>query len=76
MGKALDYSRKWRVRANLNKCAVLICNEDEENQVEFKCKRVEEELPFVDQCSYIGVEILNNCSWNARIGKVVEKGEA
>ena len=26
--KALEYTRKWRVAANVKKCAVVICNED------------------------------------------------
>ena len=26
--KALEYTRKWRVTANVSKCAVLVCNED------------------------------------------------
>ena len=32
--KALEYTRKWRVTANVNKCAVLVCNEDKEKPVE------------------------------------------
>ena len=34
--KALEYTRKWRVTANVNKCAILVCNEDKKNPVEFK----------------------------------------
>ena len=30
--KALEYTRKWRVTANVNKCAVLVCNEDKKSQ--------------------------------------------
>ena len=26
--KALEYARKWRVTANVKKCAVVVCNED------------------------------------------------
>ena len=26
--KALEYTRKWRVTANVKKCAVVVCNED------------------------------------------------
>ena len=55
--KALEYTRKWRITANINKNAVLICNEDNKNPVEFKCKWGEEELPIVDQYTYLGVEI-------------------
>ena len=46
--KALEYTRKWRVRANVNKCAVLVCSEDEKKLVEFKYKWGGEELPIVD----------------------------
>ena len=34
--KALEYTRKWRVTANVNKCAVLVCTEDEKKTVEIK----------------------------------------
>ena len=27
MEKALEYTRKWRVKANVNKCAIVVCNE-------------------------------------------------
>ena len=36
--KALEYTRKWRVTANVSKCAVLVCNEDKKKPVEFKWK--------------------------------------
>ena len=50
MEKALEYTRKWRVTANVNnKSAVLVCNEDKKNAVEFKWKWGEEELPIVGQ---------------------------
>ena len=56
--KALEYTRKWRITANINKSAVvLVCNEDNKNPVEFKWKWGEEELPIVDQYTYLGVEI-------------------
>ena len=37
---ALEYTRKWRVTANVEKCAVciVVCNEDKVNPVNFKCK--------------------------------------
>ena len=31
--KALKYTRKWRVIANVTKCAVVVCNEDRVNPV-------------------------------------------
>jgi len=74
--KALEYTRKWRVTANVNKCAVLVCNEDKKNPVEFKWRWGEEELPIVDQYTYLGVEISKHCSWDAHINKVIEKGKA
>lgn len=40
MDEALEYTRKWRVTANFNKCAILVCNED--------MKWAEKELLIVD----------------------------
>ena len=34
--KAQEYTRKWRVTANLKKCAVVVCIEDKVNPVKFK----------------------------------------
>ena len=34
--KALAYTRKWRATANVKKCAVVACNEDNVNPVNFK----------------------------------------
>ena len=47
IGKALDFTRKWRVTANVNKCAVLACNEGKQKPVEFKWKWGGDELPIV-----------------------------
>ena len=33
---ALEYTRKWRVTADVTKCAVVVCNEDKVNPVTFK----------------------------------------
>ena len=42
--------------ANVNKSAILICNEDK-NPVEFKWKWGEEELLIVDQYTYVGGDV-------------------
>lgn len=76
IGKALEYTRKWRVTANVKKCAVVVCNEDKENPVTFKWKWGEDELPIVDQYTYLGVEISKDCSWDTHIAKVIGKGKA
>ena len=39
----------WRVTANAETCAVVVCNEDKVNPVNFKWKWGEDELPIVDQ---------------------------
>ena len=46
--KTVEYIRKWRVTANVKKCAVVVCNEDKLNPVTFKWKWGEDELPVVD----------------------------
>ena len=47
--KAPKFTRKWRVTANVNKYAVLVCTEDKKKPVDFKWKWEGEELPIVDQ---------------------------
>ena len=42
--------------ANVKKCAVIVCNEDKVNPVNFKSKWGEDELRIVDQYTYLGVE--------------------
>ena len=73
---AVGYTRKWRLSANVGKCAVVVCNEDKKNPVEFKWKWGEEELPVVDKYTYLGVEISKECSWDAHIAKLIGKGKA
>ena len=34
----IEYTRKWRVTANVKKCAVVLCNTDKVNPVNFKWK--------------------------------------
>ena len=41
----------------MKKCVVVVCNEDKVNLVNFKLKWGENELPMVDQYTYLGVEI-------------------
>ena len=55
--KALEYTRKWRVTANIKTCPVVVCNEDKVNPVTFEWKWGEDELPITDQYTYLGVEI-------------------
>ena len=33
--KALEYTRKWRVKANVKERAVVVCNEDKANPMNF-----------------------------------------
>ena len=62
-----------------NECAVVVvvvCNEDMVDAVDFKWKWEEDELPTVDQYTYLGVEISKDCSWDAHIATVVGKGKS
>ena len=43
--------------ASKTNCAVVVCNEDKENPVIFRRKLGEDELPLVNQYTYLGVEI-------------------
>ena len=81
---ALEYTRKCRVTANVKKCAVVgvvvvvvvVCNEDKVDPVNFKWEWGEDELLIVDQYTYLGVEISNDCFWDAHIAKVIGKGKS
>ena len=71
---------KWRVTANVKTCAVVVvvvvCNEDKVNPVNFKWEWGEDEPPIVDQYTYLGVEISNDCSWDAHIAEVIGNGKS
>ena len=62
--------------ANVKKCAVVVCKEDNVNPVSFSWKWGEDELPIVDRYTYLGVEISKDCSWDTHVVKVVGKGNA
>ena len=59
----------------VKKCAVVVRNEDKVNPVTFKWKLGEDDLPVVDQYTYLGVEISKDCSWDTHIAKVLRKGK-
>ena len=61
--------------ANVKECAEVVCNEDKVNPANFKWKWGEDELPIVNQYTYLGVEISKDCSWDAHIAKVIGKGK-
>ena len=58
------------------KSAQVICNEDMVNPVNFKWNWGEGALPIVDQYTYVGVEILRECSWDAHTARKVGKGKS
>ena len=60
----------------MKKYAVVVCNEDKVNPVNFKWKRGEDELPIVGQYPFLGVEISKDCSWGAHIANVIGKGKS
>ena len=74
--EALEYTRKWRVTANVKKCAVVVCIEDKVNPVNFSWKWGEDEMVIVDQHTYRGVETSKDCSRDTHIAKVMGKGKA
>ncbi|CAB1096931.1 unnamed protein product [Ectocarpus sp. CCAP 1310/34] len=73
---AKKFTDKWRLFANVKKSAVMICNENKEEPVEHRWKWGIEEIAVVDQYTYLGVEIAKDCSWNAHMSKVAEKGKS
>ena len=74
--KALEHTMKLRVTVNVKKCAVVVGNEDKVNPVNFSWKFGEDELPMVDQYTYLGVDISKYFSWDTHIAKVIGKGKA
>ena len=51
-------------------------NEDKVNLVNFSWKWGTDELPIVDQYTYLGVDISKDFSWDTHIAKVIGKGKA
>ena len=47
--KALEYTRTWRVTANVKKRALVVCNKYKVNPINFRWKWGEDELPIVPQ---------------------------
>ena len=62
--------------ANVNKCAVIVCNEEEKDATDFKYIWGNEKPPMADQYTSVGVEYPNSdCFWDAYMGKVVKRGK-
>ena len=60
--------------ANVKRCAVVVCDEDKVNAVNFKYSW-EDELPIADHYTYLGVDTSKDCSWDAHIAKVIGTGK-
>ena len=60
----------------MKKCTVVVCSEDKVNPATSKWKWGEDELPVVDQYTYLGVEMPNDCSRDAHTAKVIGKGNS
>jgi len=73
---AKAYADKWRLSANVPKCAVVICNGDGDDEVGAKWTWGDKELPIVEKYTYLGVEIANDCKWDVHMHKIAEKGKA
>lgn len=61
--------------ANVNKCAIFVCNENRENPENFKYTWEEEESPTVHQHTHLGEGISKNCSWDVHMEEVIGKGK-
>ena len=72
--KALEYTEKWTVTANVKTCTVDVCNDDKVNPVSSDCKWDNQELAIVDQNKDYDVETTNDCSWGSHIEKVIANG--
>ena len=71
-----EYTRKWS-DSERKKCAVVVqYNEHKVNPVTFKWKWGDDELPIADRYTYLGVEISEQCSWDARKAKVIGEGKS
>lgn len=70
---AMELASKWRLSANVMKCAVMVCNDKNAEEVDFEWKWGDEELPRVDQYIYLGVEFSKDCMWDVHMKKVREK---
>ena len=54
----------------------MVRSEDKVNPVNFKWKWGEDELPIVDQYTYLGIEISKDCFWDAHMTEVIGKGKS
>ena len=59
--------------ANVNECAVIVCDEDNHYPVTNKWKRGEDYLLVLDQYLCLGVDFSKDCRWDTRIAKIIEK---
>ena len=69
-------SEREKVRNMIVSCMIVVCNEDKVNPVNSKWKWGEDELPIVDQCTHLGVDISKDCFRDVHIAKVIGKGKS
>ena len=65
------YCNKWRLRANVNKSAVMVFSKQ---AVKSQCKWGEHDLPVVSSYRYLGIDFASNGAWDVHVKKVCVNG--
>lgn len=71
---SMEYDRKWRLSANVKKCAAMVCNYGKVKEVNFRWKWGDKDLPRIDQYTCVGVEFSDDCMWDVHMKKKLIKG--
>lgn len=62
----MEFVGNWRPLARKTKCAVMVSNDPKVQKIDLGWKCGKEELPNVNQNTYLGVEFSKNCTWDAQ----------
>ena len=66
------YCSKWRLRANVNKSAVMVFSK---KPVKCQCKWGEQDLPVVSSYRYLGIDFASNGAWDVHVKNVCVNGK-
>lgn len=69
---ARKFVNKWRLKANVSKCAVLVTGSHADSE-QWEWMWGQQRIPIVESYKYLGVYLSDKCNWNMHVEETIKK---